>query len=342
MKCGFCGYDNPDGAKRCKHCKASLTTQQMYARGSNSGFTGSVNRGGSGVTRQSTSTSGQSTGSARQNTRGTWQNTGSTRQSAGSTWQNTSGTRQSARSQEAYQNGTAANPTAAFRSAASSVKAAKVFALAFVLVPAIFMIVVVAMILRTNREWQQEAEIQVEGIKDLQDDFWENHGINKISYSLEKNSDVHYTMTLNGVEYIMFNYKNALTGKNSWRSDYFTGTFKRMTASYIGTPIYQSSFGDVVADLQYSVSGLFPLWLNFSEIERIENGTADRNKWLSAWSEGQSWHILISIILDDNYDVTKEWFDEIKDDLFFATIIDIECPGGTYRYYLYEDRFEEE
>lgn len=320
MRCGFCGYDNPDGVKKCKHCKAKLNLQQTYERGSGSGFSGNVNRGGSGVTRQSTSIS---------------------RQSAGSTWQNTSGTRQSARSQEAYQNGTAANPTAAFRSAASSVKAAKVLAISFVLVPAIFMIVVVAMILRTNREWQKETETQLNGISDLQDDFWENHGINKISYSLEKNSDVHYTMTLNGVEYIMFNYKNALTGKNNWRSDYFTGTFKRMTASYIGTPIYQSSFGDVVADLQYSVSGLFPLWLNFSEIERIENGTADRNKWLSAWSEGQSWHILISIILDDNYDVTKEWFDEIKDDLFFATIIDIECPGGTYRYYPYEDRFEE-
>ena len=335
MKCGFCGYDNPDGAKHCKHCKASLTTQQTYARGSGSGFSGSVNLGGSGVTKGSSNTMGQGAS-------GTWRNANATRQSAGSTWQNTSGTRQSARSQEAYQNGTTANPTAAFRSAASSVKAAKVLAISFVLVPAIFMIVVVAMILRTNREWQKETETQLNGISDLQDDFWENHGINKISYSLEKNSDVHYTMTLNGIEYIMFNYKNALTGKNNWRSDYFTGTFKRMTASYIETPIYQSSFGDVVADLQYSVSGLFPLWLNFSEIERIENGTADRNKWLSAWSEGQSWHILISIILDDNYDVTKEWFDEIKDDLFFATIIDIECPGGTYRYYPYEDRLEEE
>lgn len=321
MKCGFCGYDNPDGAKRCKHCKASLTTQQTYARGSNSGFTGSVNRGGSGVTRQSTSIS---------------------RQSAGSTWQNTSGTRQSARSQEAYQNGTTANPTAAFRSAASSVKAAKVLAISFVLVPAIFMIVVVAMILRTNREWQQEAETQTAVSNDLQEELLEHHGLSKYSYSLAKNSEYKYTMTLNGVEYTMLNYKNALTGDNGWRSDYFTGTFKRMTSTFIGTPVYQSSFGDAVTDLQYSVYGLFPLWLNFSEIDKIKSGTADMTKWLAARSEARSFEIIVSIIMDEDYPVTEEWFDEIKDALFFATEIDIECPGKCYRYYPYEELFEEE
>ena len=175
---------------------------------------------------------------------------------------------------------------------------------------------------------------------DLASGLMEYYGLSDFGYSIEQDTPNQYTMTVSGTEYRVVNYKNASTGNNNWRTNYFTGTFQRMTSGTIETPIYESSFGGAVTDVQYNVSGLFPLWLNLFEINAVKNGTANPAKWAAEWAESKSWKILISIVIEEDYPVTKECFDEIKDALFFATEIDIECPGGTYRYYPYEDRFE--
>ena len=327
MRCGFCGYDNLDGVKKCKHCKAKMALQQTYSRSSGSEFSGSVNQGSSGVTRSTTGANG------------TWQNSnraGGARYGMGST----AGTRQD--SQTAYRAVSTASNAVARSQKALTASAAKWIALAMILAPLLFTIIVLSMIQRVHKEWQQEAEVQQEGVADLQEELWEQYGLNKNGYYLEKNSDDDYTFGVNGFEYEMINCKTSANGTKDWRSDYFTGTFKRITQNRVRDVVVNSSFGESVSKIMYDVNGVFPLWLNYSEIDKVVNGEANRAKWTAAWSDNSSWTVLVLLMVNDDYPVTRECFDEIKDDLFFATKIEIQCNGTTYRYYPYEDRYEEE
>ena len=326
MRCGFCGYDNPDGVKKCKHCKAKMSLQQPYER-STGGFSGSVNRGSSGVTRSTTGTNG------------TWQNTnraGGAQYGTGST----AGTRQG--SQTAYRAVSAASNAVARSQKALTASAAKWIALAMILAPLLFTIIVLSMIQRAHKEWQQEAEVQQEGVADLQEELWEYYDLGKNGYYLEKNSDNVYTLGVNGFEYELINCKSSAAGKKDWRSDYFTGAFKRITQNRVRDVVVNSSFGESVEKIMYDANGVFPLWLNYTEIDKVVNGEANHAKWVSAWSDNASWAVVVVLMVNDDYPFTGECLDELKDDLFFATKIEIHCNGTTYRYYPYEDRYEEE
>lgn len=330
MRCGFCGYDNPDGAKKCKHCKAKLKLQQPYERGTGAGFGGNVSQAGPGVTRQGT---GSTAGTRQGSTTGTWQSTGGS-----------AGTRQGtqyAGSQTPYRAGSMVTDNMARLRNVSSMKAVKWIVVLITLVPFIFMIVVFLMIRKVNREWLKDEEFKAEGLDDLKEDIQEYYNLTKNGYSLTKDSDNNYTMDVNGFLYRMVNYKSPFTNENDWRSDYFTDTFKRITQGNVNTAVRSSSFGPAVTTVMYDVTGLFPTWLNYVEIDRVCNGEANRTKWTNAWFQNQSWTVIVIIVIDEDYPFTRECFEELEDDLFFATEIIVKCHGRDYRYYPYEDRFEE-
>lgn len=303
MRCGFCGYDNPDGVKRCKNCKAKMALQQSYGRTAGSGFTGNVNQSGSNMT---------GTGADGSRVTRTTGGSGVTRPVPGSTRH------------------------------AVNLRAARLIALSVFLIPIIIMVIVLFWMQKAGKEWVKDLEKVTAESNDLPEKLKEYYGLSGNNYYLEKKSEHEYMMSVSGFEYKMVKDKLADSGSYEWRSDYFTNTFKRMTEGRVKEAVMNSSFGESVTTLLYDADGVFPLWLNYGEIDRVLELESNRYKWVNAWSEDPSWTILVLIIIDEDYPVTKECFDELKDDLFFATKIEIKCFGKSYRYYPYEDRYEEE
>lgn len=217
-----------------------------------------------------------------------------------------------------------------------NLKAARLIALSVFLIPVIITVVVMFWMIKDMKQ-------ATEWSNNLPDQLQEYYGLSENSYSLEKKSELEYMMDISGFEYKAVKSRISASGEYyEWRTDYFTDTLKRMTEGRVKEAIMNSSFGESVTKILYDVDGVFPVWLNYDEIDRILERTGNNYKWSSAWKGDTTWTILVLIIIDEDYPVTKECFDELKKDLFFATKIEIKCFGKSYRYYPYEDRYEEE
>ena len=129
-------------------------------------------------------------------------------------------------------------------------------------------------------------------------------------------------------------YDCGQNGQRNWRSDYYTTTFERKIRDYVrdllsDTRILQGREFVVIT----KVSGLLPLWVNSEEINRITDWKGDIDKWHAAYKAGQTWTASVTVQLPENISGTEVNLGGIAKSLYFATVIEIECPDASYRYY---------
>ena len=312
MRCGFCGHDNPAGAKRCKQCGAELKLQQ-----SKSGVSFTVN---------------EAPGSEAP-VKEPWKKEPTT----------------AAERAAAYNS--AAKPLmklfVAFAVIPAFLFIAFIFFMVFVGFPKkdknqsgvtrkeITIDAVSKQLQKYHGLGTKNYKIIEEKVKakDPYDGMFGGDGVIESTW---------YYLEFAGQQYALGKYEtipgvNASVPEGEWHSNYYSKSFE-MSLNTASLTLFQRT--GVISDRQWTVlnvtvNGTLPLWVNWEESAAILAGRADRTRWQNRLVTLNS-DIVLEIGVNEPIKLTEEDLSKFRENWFFLNRIIVDYEGIKTEYFLYE------
>ena len=148
---------------------------------------------------------------------------------------------------------------------------------------------------------------------------------------LETADDTPYYLQVNGTQYNLGRYKNQITEKIYWTTDYYSDAFESAAGRYIRQVI-----DEIDPEIRNASTGgsanLLPIWMNKEETEALLAGKIERSKWRMAVARTGNFIGTVTIRVDKDLTLSEEQLAILTDKLFFVDAIIIYCPKETIRY----------
>ena len=145
-----------------------------------------------------------------------------------------------------------------------------------------------------------------------------------------------YYLEFAGQQYALGKYE-TIPGVIEWYSDFYSYSFE-MSLNTAAMTLFQRT--GVISDRQWTVlnvtvNGMLPLWVNWEESAAILAGRADRTRWENRLVTLNS-DIILEIGVNEPVMLTEEDLSKFRENWFFLNRIIVDYEGIKTEYSLYE------